>query len=128
MMYISKSIAALFALTLFGFAALQINDPDPVIWVSFYCLCAAVPLLLIANKFIRPLFWLTLALCVIELFLSAPGAYNYYLHMDQEPLMQSMNPEKPYIEEAREFLGVLIALVLVTLSALLAGYAVNNNK
>lgn len=128
MMYISKSIAALFALTLFGFAALQINDPDPVIWVSFYCLCAAVPLLLIANKFIRPLFWLTLTLCVIELFLSAPGAYNYYLHMDQEPLMQSMNPEKPYIEEAREFLGVLIALVLVSLSALLAGYAVNNNK
>lgn len=128
MMYISKSIAALFALTLLGFAALQINDPDPVIWVSFYCLCATIPLLLLANTFIRPLFWLTLVLCVIELSLSASGAYNYYLHMDQEPLMQSMNPEKPYIEEAREFLGVLIALVLVSISALLAGYAVNNNK
>ncbi len=128
MMYISKSIAALFALILFGFAALQINDPDPVIWVIFYCLCAAVPLFLLANKFIRPLFWLTLTLCVIELFLSAPGAYNYYLHMDQEPLMQSMNPEKPYIEEAREFLGAMIAVVLVGLSGLLARYAVNNNK
>jgi hypothetical protein len=128
MIYIAKSIAALFALTLFGFAALQFNDPDPVIWVSFYCLCATVPLLLLANKFIRPLFWLTLAICVIELLLSASGTYNYYLHMDQEPLMQSMNPEKPYIEEAREFLGALIALVLVCLSALLARYTVNNNK
>ncbi|WP_331353112.1 transmembrane 220 family protein [Cellvibrio sp. UBA7671] len=128
MIYIAKSIAALFALTLLAFAALQFNDPDPMIWVSFYCLCAATPLLALANKFISPLFWLTLALCVLELVLTAPGAYNYYLHMEQEPLMQSMNPDKPYIEEAREFLGALIAVVLVCLSALLARYTVNNNK
>lgn len=128
MIYFAKSIAALFALTLLGFAALQFNDPDPIIWVSFYCLCAATPLLALANKFIPPLFWLTLALCVIELLLSAPGAYNYYLHMDQEPLMQSMNPDKPYIEEAREFLGVLIASVLVGTSAALARFIVKNKK
>lgn len=128
MVYITKSIAALFALTLLGFAALQFNDPDPVIWVSFYCLCASVPLLLLANKFIRPIFWLTLAICGIELLLTASGAYNYYMHMDQEPLMQSMNPDKPYIEEAREFLGALIALLLVCASALLARYGFNNNK
>lgn len=128
MIYITKSIAALFALTLLGFASLQFNDPDPVIWVSFYGICAAVPLLLLANRFIRPLFWLTLAICSIELFLSAPGAYNYYLHMDQEPLMQGMNPDKPYIEEAREFLGALIALLLVCISALLARYGLNNKK
>lgn len=128
MIYITKSIAALFALTLLGFASLQFNDPDPVIWVSFYGICAAVPLLLLANIFIRPLFWLTLAICSIELFLSAPGAYNYYLHMDQEPLMQGMNPDKPYIEEAREFLGALIALLLVCISALLARYGLNNKK
>jgi hypothetical protein len=42
--------------------------------------------------------------------------------------MQSMNPDKPYIEEAREFLGALIAVVLVCLSALLARNTVNNNK
>lgn len=128
MNYITKSIAALFTLTLLAFAALQFNDPDPVIWVIFYCICAAVPLLLLANTFIRPLFWLTLAICGIELFLTAPGAYNYYLHMDQEPLMQSMNPDKPYIEEAREFLGALIAFILVCISALLARYGLNNKK
>lgn len=128
MIVITKSIAALFALTLLAFAALQFNDPDPVIWVSFYCLCAAIPLLVLANKFIRHIFWLTLVICGIELFLTAPGAYNYYLHMDQEPLMQSMNPEKPYIEEAREFLGALIAFILVCASALLARYGLNNKK
>lgn len=128
MNYITKTIAALFAVTLLAFAALQFNDPDPVIWVTFYCICATVPLLVLANKFIRPIFWLTLAICGIELFLTAPGAYNYYLHMDQEPLMQSMNPDKPYIEEAREFLGALIAFLLVSISALLARYGLNNKK
>lgn len=128
MTYIAKSIAALFALTLFGFAAIQFNDPDPWVWISFYGLCALVPLLILANIFIRPLFWLTLALCVIELLLSVSGAYNYLLHMDQEPLMQSMNPEKPYIEEAREFLGALIALILVSISAWLARYVIINNQ
>ncbi len=128
MIYITKSIAALFALTLIGFAALQFNDPDPAIWVSFYGLCALVPLLLLVNKFSRALFFLTLVICAIELFLTVAGAYNYYLHMDQEPLMQSMNPEKPYIEEAREFLGALIALLLVGASALLARYGLNNKK
>jgi len=128
MIYITKSIAALFALTLIGFAALQFNDPDPVIWVTFYGLCALVPLLLLVNKFSRAFFSLTLVICAIELFLTAAGAYNYYLHMNQEPLMQSMNPDKPYIEEAREFLGALIALLLVGASALLARYGLNNKK
>jgi len=122
MPYIAKSSAALLTLILIAFAALQLNDPDPVIWVSFYLICAAVPLLVVVNKWMRPVFWLALAICGLELALSASGAYNYYLHMDQEPLMQSMNPEKPYIEEAREFLGAFIALGFVVISAWLARY------
>lgn len=122
MQYLAKSCAALFALTLIAFAALQINDPDPIIWVSFYLICAAVPLVVVLNKWIKSLFWLALLICLLEAMLSAPGAYNYYLHMDQEPLMQSMNPEKPYIEEAREFLGALIALGLVLASAWLSRF------
>lgn len=128
MIYIIKISAALFALTLIAFAALQLNDPDPTIWTGFYLVCAAVPLLVVFNKFVRPLFWLAVALCAVELVLSGSGAYNYYLHMDQEPLMQSMNPEKPYIEEAREFLGAAIALGLVFTSAWLARFTANKNK
>ena len=122
MFYVAKCSAALFALILIAFAGLQLNDPDPVIWVGFYLICAAVPLLVVFNKGIRPAFWLAVVICGIELALSAPGAYNYYLHMDQEPLMQSMNPEKPYIEEAREFLGAFIALGLVLASAWLVRF------
>ena len=111
-----KSIQGLFAIVLLAFAALQLNDPDPMIWISFYVLCALVPGLALFNKQIKPVFWSALIICVIALAIYAPGAYNYYLHMDQEPLMQSMNPQKPYIEEAREFLGSLISLGMVLIS------------
>lgn len=122
MVYIEKAIHLLFAFCLLAFAALQFNDPDPLVWIIFYTLCAAVPILALLNRPIGAVFWITLLLCVINLGLYVSGAYNYYLHRDQEPLMQSMNPEKPYIEEAREFLGVLIALVLIVISYLLAHY------
>ena len=120
MNYVSKALYFIFGITLLGFAGLQFNDPDPIIWIGFYVLCALIPSLLLFNLFNRPLFLLTIAWCGVELFISAPGAYQYYLHMTEEPLMQGMNPEKPYIEECREFLGVLIALGLVIVSALLA--------
>lgn len=120
MTYLFNAIYFIFGITLFGFASLQFNDPDPIIWVSFYVICALVPSLLIFNKFYRSLFWLAVVICSIQLIISAPGAYQYYLHMAEEPLMQGMNPQKPYIEECREFLGTLIALGLVIISVLMA--------
>jgi hypothetical protein len=119
MTYLCKAIYCLFAITLFGFASLQFNDPDPEVWVSFYAICALVPSLLIFNKFYRPIFWLAILVCTLEIINSAPGAYQYYLHMAEEPLMQGMNPQKPYIEECREFLGTLIAFGLVLVSPLM---------
>jgi hypothetical protein len=119
MTYISKTLCFVFSLALLAFASLQLNDPDPIIWVSFYTICALVPGLLIFNIFHRPLFWLALCACTIQLIISAPGAYQYYLHMAEEPLMQGMNFAKPYIEECREFLGALIALALIIVSRFL---------
>lgn len=120
MKYLFKGFYFLFGFTLFGFATLQLNDPDPVIWVSFYVICALVPSLLLFNKFYRSIFWVAVTICTIQLLISAPGAYQYYLHISEEPLMQGMNPNKPYIEECREFLGTLIALALVVASVLMA--------
>ncbi len=120
MTYIEKVIQLLFTLCLLTFTALQFNDPDPTTWILFYLVCAVVPSLALFNRPIKPVFWIALALCGINLALYASGAYNYYLHRTQEPLMQSMNPDKPYIEEAREFLGALIALILIVISNFLS--------
>jgi hypothetical protein len=122
MRYLSNTVLSFNVLLLLAFATLQWNDPDPVLWIIFYALCAAVPLLALLNKPLKIVCSLALIACLIEMTRTAEGAYNYYLHMTEEPLMQSMNPNKPYIEEAREFLGALIALALVVLSLWLARF------
>lgn len=113
---LTKIIHSFFALTLIAFAYLQLNDPDPVVWTTFYLICAAIPLLELTNKRNRYVFWIAVTLCIIDLGIYTHGAYTYYLHSTEEALMQSMNPDKPYIEEAREFLGTLIALVMISIS------------
>ncbi|MDZ4263355.1 MAG: transmembrane 220 family protein [Pseudomonadota bacterium] len=122
MKYIEKTTHLLFALSLLACAALQFNDPDPMNWILFYIICAAVPALALVNRPMDSVFWIALIICGIALAIYASGAYNYYLHRNEEPLMQSMNPEKPYIEEAREFLGALIATVFVVISHVLVRY------
>lgn len=117
MSLIANAVLVVNLLLMLVFAAVQWNDPDPLLWIGFYLLCAAVPLLVLLRKPVTYLVLVAVIGCVIELTGTASGAYNYFLHMNEEPLMQSMNPNKPYIEEAREFLGSLIALGLVLVSA-----------
>lgn len=111
-----KIIQAFFVFILVSFSLLQLNDPDPVIWTSFYLLCALVPGLVLFNKSNRVVFWCAAIVSLVVMGIYFQGAYTYYLHSTEEALMQSMNPAKPYIEEAREFLGSLIAFCLITCS------------
>lgn len=113
---LTKTLNGLFAIALLGFAYLQLNDPDPIVWTCFYLICGLVPILELFNKHHRVLFIVAVACCIIVLGIYTHGAYIYYQHSNEEALMQSMNPAKPYIEEAREFLGSLIALCLVSIS------------
>lgn len=128
MRYLSNAVLSINLLLLLAFSAVQWNDPDPLLWIAFYLLCAAVPLLVLLNKPkpVKILVVLALIACALEMTRTAAGAYNYYLHMTEEPLMQGMNPNKPYIEEAREFLGALLAAIMVVISQWLARFRLNN--
>jgi hypothetical protein len=93
-------------------AALQLNDPDPWVWGGFYAVCALVPLLAI----FRINSWILYALCgLCGLVVIIPTLDGFIEYLRQaEPLLQQMAADKPYIEEAREFLGALIALGLIS--------------
>lgn len=112
---IIRCIAFLLFLILFAFAWLQVNDPDPVLWTLYYLICAAVPLLIVLKRYSRATFWVSMLLSVVVMGIYAAGTLEYLQHAAQEPLMQSMNPSKPYIEEAREFIGGFIAAVILLL-------------
>ena len=109
-----KSVDLVFALVLLFFAALQFNDPDPLFWIGLYGVAALGPLLTLFRPFNGSLFWLGFGYCVAGVTLTLGGGLEFLPHVGQEPLMQDMNPEKPYIEQAREVMGSLITLAIIT--------------
>jgi hypothetical protein len=101
-------------LLLIAAAALQLNDPDPVLWAAFYTSCSLIPLLAFFRVNTRIPYTFCIIYGVAVLATSIDGFFEYPKHT--EPLLQGMNPDKPYVEEAREFLGAMIAIGLITVS------------
>ena len=93
---------------------LQFNDPDPWFWVSLYFICSLIPLLAVFRIYNRILYWLGAAFCIAAIGLTVDGGIEYLRHIQQESLLQGMSADKPYIEEARELIGTLIALAIIS--------------
>lgn len=96
-------------------AALQLNDPDPVIWVTYYLLAAIPSLLALLN---RKVLLVNVAVVLFTLFWfsqTGAGLLEYLNHANEVSLTHDMSDDKPYIEEAREFIGAAIVLLLVLL-------------
>jgi hypothetical protein len=99
------SLSALLA----AFAILQINDPDPLVWVVAYGLaafCVAAPP---EWKPRRKLSWLTGGVLLTLGLTSFPGFAGYLLSGEPSMILAEMSPDMPYVEPAREFLGIVIA-------------------
>ena len=102
-------LAALLLVT----AALQVNDPDPVYWVLVYGLAAAVPLAHAHGRSVPFLAALTIGMIVSGLIYAAPGFVDWLLSGDFGSITGSMDGPDAYVEPAREFLGLAMALAIV---------------
>lgn len=92
-------------------AALQYNDPDPYIWIPLYLYGALLCFMAYKSKVNLTLYWIGLAVYVsyaIFLFFDNTGVLNWATEHDAENIAQSMKATKPWIEETREFFGLLI--------------------
>ena len=108
-----KLIDLVLALVLLSFAAIQLNDPDPLFWVALYGVAALGPLITLFRPFSAPIFWTGVGYCLAGVALTLGGGVEYLQFADEEPLMQAMSPDKPYIEQAREVIGALITLAII---------------
>lgn len=91
------------------FAGLQVNDPDPWLWISLYGTAAALCVLALFGKAPRwPLvvLWLAYFGVAASVF---PGFLDWLLHHPFGDLVAEMSDHRPYVEESRELLGLLIA-------------------
>ncbi|MCW5912900.1 MAG: transmembrane 220 family protein [Cyclobacteriaceae bacterium] len=111
---LSKIINIILALLFVSFVAVQFDDPDPVLWILIYAnmvmICAWA-----AFRTPNPYWiWINAAGYFIYAIILFPGAIDWFKSPDRSLLFDDLaKMQYPYIEETREFLGLVISLVVL---------------
>lgn len=98
------------------FAALQYNDPDPWIWIPIYGYAAVLCFLAFRRKYYPAAYLVGIAVYLgyaVYLFFTKDGVLDWATEHDAESLVQTMKAEKPWVEDTREFGGLLILIVVL---------------
>jgi hypothetical protein len=103
------------ALLFFTMAAIQLNDPDPLYWVVVYLATAVLSGGLIIGARLETLSKVVFGLALAGLIISGPSVIEYFSAEDYTSIYGKMSGEKPYIESAREFGGLLIVVIYLAL-------------
>lgn len=106
-----KALNWFFTVMFVLFGALQYNDPDPYIWVPLYLYAAFLCLQAAKGKFIPKAYLAGMIIYLVYaafLFFDGDGVISWAKDHDAENLVQTMKAEKPWIEETREFGGLII--------------------
>ena len=105
------------------FAALQYNDPDPYIWIPIYLYAAILCFLAFRQKFYpyAYLFGITVyGLYALYLFFAADGVLDWLNQHQAENIAKTMKATKPWIEETREFFGLIILILVLAVDYIYA--------
>ena len=97
-------------------AALQYNDPDPYVWMPIYLYGAVLCWLAFRNKFYPKYYLIGITVYLvyaIGLFFWKNGVLDWVTKHNAEDIAATMKAEKPWIEETREFFGLLILVVVL---------------
>jgi len=98
------------------FAALQYNDPDPYVWIPIYLYAAFLCYQAIKGRYQPVLYIIGLVVYIgyaVYLFFDKTGVLDWAQEHHAENIAQSMHAEKPWIEETREFGGLLIVVIVL---------------
>ncbi len=107
MKFVYLTLAVIFLL----FAAVQYNDPDPMIWIVIYGYMAGVCMLAAFNYIRRELLLAAGAIYLIYALFLTPAFITWLTSDDRAALFDEFaKMQFPYIEETREFLGLVICL------------------
>jgi len=126
-----KIFNLLFCLLFIFSAALQYNDPDPYLWMPIYLYGAALCWLAFRNKYF-PMAYITGIILyfgyAVYLFLENDGVIDWYSKHDSESLVQTMKATKPWIENTREFGGLLILIIVLAINYFYSKRIVSSTK
>ncbi len=114
-----KGFNLFFCGTFILFAALQYNDPDPYFWVPIYIYAA-----FICWKAAKEIFYQTATLIGIGVYtiyavykaFDANGLIDWVKFHNAENLAGTMKAETPWVEETREFFGLIILIAVLAIN------------
>lgn len=105
-----------FCIVFILFAALQYNDPDPYVWVPIYLYAAVFCWLAFRGKYFPVAYLFGIAAYTayaVYKFLDKNGVWDWLTKHDAANIAGTMKAEKPWIEETREFFGLLILIIVL---------------
>jgi len=112
-------------------AVLQYNDPDPYIWMPFYLYAAYLCFQAFQKKYKSGLYYIGLLIYATYsayLFFDTTGVINWIKRHNAENIINTMQASKPWIEETREFFGLMIVMGVLLLNMWWLGRKKKNNK
>jgi hypothetical protein len=110
-----KIFSSILALMFFSFAFVQLNDPDPVLWIIIYLSMAAICILAIFNKYYKIVMVILAVGYLIYGIILFPGLLEWLQTENKSLLFDDIaKMQHLYIEESREFLGLVICLAVLT--------------
>jgi hypothetical protein len=118
-----KVVNLLLAVLFVVFAFVQINDPDPALWILIYGITAVTCVLAAFRYYYRKILiailivYVVYALTYWSSILKWLKAENKAMLFDDVAKMQNL-----YIEESREFLGLFICITVIIMHLIRARY------
>jgi hypothetical protein len=98
------------------FAALQYNDPDPYVWVPVYLYAAVLCWLAVRQRYYLKAYLsgmaVYIAYAVYKAF-DANGLVDWIKLHNAANIAGTMKAEQPWIEESREFFGLIILIAVL---------------
>ena len=114
-----KVFNIIFIVVFILFAAVQYNDPDPYLWIPIYLYPAVLCYLAIQYKYpIRGYYigFVIFGIYAIYKILDENGVIDWIRFHQATSIASTMKAEQPWIEETREFFGLVIILVVLAIN------------
>ena len=114
---------SIFCLAFAAFAYVNLNDKDSWLWVSIYMVASICCGLAAFQKYYPVVYLIAIVfylLYAIRLFFVKDGVKDWIVKYHNPSLVESMQATKPYIEQTREFFGLLIIAAALIMNYIVA--------
>jgi hypothetical protein len=109
-----KIVKIFFAILFLLFVVVQFNDPDPLLWIVVYGSMVVVSVLAFYNRYPTRIMVIMASGFLVLTILYFEGFREWFNSSDRSLLFDDLaKMQFQYIEEAREFLGLLICLAVL---------------